>query len=95
MREHPDTEVVLNSGFIDFGDGMKAKLVAVELPDLGQQEEKAAGIRPVNSGIYVVRNGREIMEAQTFGFYQHHHAIRTSVRSLRSTGCWTICSMWT
>lgn len=72
MRDHPETVVVLETE-LDLGGGLKAALVAVELPDLGQQAELQAGILPSNGGIYVIRNGREIMEAQTFGFYKHHH----------------------
>lgn len=59
---------------IDLGHGAKARLTIVELPDLGPAEDEAAGIVPQRSGFYVVRNRREIMAAQTFDFYKHHHS---------------------
>lgn len=73
MLDHELTEVVLDTT-LDLGDGLKAKLKVVELPELGQQGDAEANIYPHNSGFYVVRNGREIMEGQTFGFYRHHHS---------------------
>jgi hypothetical protein len=72
MRGHELTEVVLDQE-VRVGNG-SARLVVVELPDLGTQGDAEAGIAPHRSGFYVVRNGREIMSAQTFGFYRHHHS---------------------
>jgi hypothetical protein len=72
MRDHPQTEKLLEKE-IKFGD-KAAWLTVVELPDLGQIGNEEAGILPHRSGFYVVRNGRQIMAAQTFGFYRHHHS---------------------
>jgi len=47
-------------------------LRVVDLPDFGGAGNTSAGIIPQNSGFYVVRNNREIMEAHTFGFYKKH-----------------------
>ena len=73
MLDHPETEVVLDQS-IDLGDGHKATLKVVELPELGQSGDAEANIFPHNSGFYVVRNGREIIAGETFGFYRHHHS---------------------
>jgi hypothetical protein len=47
-------------------------LRVVDLPDFGGAGNTSAGIIPQNSGFYVVRNNRKIMEAHTFGFYKKH-----------------------
>jgi hypothetical protein len=73
MLDHPQTEVVLDTT-LDLGDGTKATLKVVELPDLGQIGDAEANIFPHNSGFYVVRNNREIIAGETFGFYRHHHS---------------------
>lgn len=62
-----DDEIIL-------GRGKHAHLTIVELPDLGAEQDEAAGILPQRGGFYVMRNHREIMAAQTFGFYKHHHS---------------------
>ncbi len=43
-----------------------------DLPDFGQAGNSAHGIIPQNSGFYIVRNNREIMDAHTFDFYKKH-----------------------
>jgi hypothetical protein len=73
MRDHPQAEVVFDHD-LRFGEGKTAHLTVVELPDLGTEGDQKAGIYPSNSGFYIVRNGRQIMDAQTFGFYQRHHS---------------------
>jgi len=73
MLDHPETEIVLNTT-LDLGDGTKATLKAVELPDLGTDGDMLNKIFPHNSGFYVCRNGREIIAGNTFGFYRHHHS---------------------
>lgn len=73
MLDHPQTGTVLDTT-LDLGDGTKATLKVVELPDLGQIGDAEAGIFPHNSGFYVVRNNREIISGETFGFYRHHHS---------------------
>lgn len=85
MLEHPETETVLSTT-LDLGDGTKAKLVAVELPDLGTEGDAQANIFPHNSGFYVVRNGREIIAGDTFGFYRHHHSYSHFRAELSYTG---------
>ncbi len=70
MLSHPDTRVVLEMELeIDHGI---ATVRAVELPDLGGAANKAHGINADGSGFYVLRNNREIMEAETFDFYKKH-----------------------
>jgi hypothetical protein len=71
------------------------RLVAVELPDLGVAQANKAGIRPHNSGFYVMRNGRQIMGGETFDFYRHHHATALFRAELSFDGKRTTCSMWT
>lgn len=73
MLDHELTETVLDQD-IELAPGKKAHLTVVELPEFGQQGDAEVDIFPHNSGIYVVRNGRQIMDAQTFGFYRHHHS---------------------
>jgi hypothetical protein len=85
MLQHPETEVVLDTT-LDLGDGTKAKLVAVELPDLGTDGDAQANIFPHNSGFFVVRNGREIIAGDTFGFYRHHHSYSHFRAELSYTG---------
>src|SRR5205823_8749730 len=53
-------------------NGGSATLRVVDLPDYGPAGNKDLGIIPQNSGFYVLRNNREIMEAQTFEFYKKH-----------------------
>jgi hypothetical protein len=71
MLSHPQTVLALETE-IEVDHLGKAALRVVDLPDLGAAGNKAAGIIPQNSGFYVVRNNREIMEAQTFDFYKKH-----------------------
>lgn len=73
MRDHPQTDKRYDDE-VKLADGKVAWLTIVELPDLGQLGNEQAGILPHRSGFYVLRNGRQIMEAQTFGFYRHHHS---------------------
>lgn len=73
MLEHPLTRIVLDTD-LDLGDKLNVHVKAVELPELTMAEDEAAGILPHASGFYVLRNGREIVEATTFGFYRHHHS---------------------
>jgi hypothetical protein len=67
MREHELTEIMLDQN-ITLGQGKQAHLTVANLPELGTAGDEDAGILPRNSGFYIVRNGREIMSAQTFGF---------------------------
>lgn len=73
MLNHPLTRIVLDTD-LDLGDKHTVHVKAVELPELTEAEDAAAGILPHASGFYVLRNGREIVEATTFGFYRHHHS---------------------
>jgi hypothetical protein len=85
MRGHPQTDKRVEQE-IKFGEGQSAWLTIVELPDLGQLGNEQAGILPHRSGFYVVRNGRQIMEAQTFGLYRHHHSYSGFRAELSFTG---------
>jgi hypothetical protein len=85
MLDHELTEVVFEDT-LTLDRGKTASLKVVELPELGQQGDVEANITPHNSGFYVVRNGREIMEAQTFGFYQRHHSYSRFRAELSFTG---------
>lgn len=72
MRDHPQTKVLLDQDLSV--DGHTIHVTAVDLPDLGFAGNQGAGIFPHTSGVYVVRNGRQIMAAQRFGLYQQHHS---------------------
>lgn len=71
MLNHPDTKLMLETE-IEVDGVSRATLKVVDLPDLGQAGNKSAGIIPQNSGFYIVRNNREIMEAHSFDFYKKH-----------------------
>jgi hypothetical protein len=71
MLSHPQTYLALETD-IEVDHLGKAALRVVDLPDLGQAGNASHGIIPQNSGFYVVRNNREIMESQTFDFYKKH-----------------------
>lgn len=73
MREHPETQIRFDAP-IDLGRGKMVRLTVAELPDLGPLDDEKAGITPQKSGFYIVRNRREIVSAQTFGMYKHHHS---------------------
>lgn len=76
MLDNPLTKVVLDCD-LNISDDRTPQMIhlkAVELPELTQAEEKSAGILPHASGFYIVRNGREIVEATTFNLYRHHHS---------------------
>ncbi|MFN0140470.1 MAG: ATP-binding protein [Pyrinomonadaceae bacterium] len=53
-------------------EGGTIHLRVVDLPDYGQSGNKDLGIIPQNSGFYILRNNREIMESETFDFYKKH-----------------------
>lgn len=89
MLEHPATEIILDSKF-DLGDGTEAKLVVVELPELGVAGDAENNVFPDNSGFYVVRNGREIIAGETFGFYKKHHAYSHFRAELSYSGTSTV-----
>ncbi|PYJ68505.1 MAG: hypothetical protein DME76_12110, partial [Verrucomicrobia bacterium] len=71
MLSDPKTLLVLDTEIEVDGKG-SAILRVVDLPDFGAAGNKSAGIIPQNSGFYIVRNNREIMEAHTFDFYKKH-----------------------
>jgi hypothetical protein len=71
MLSDPKTLLVLDTEIEVDGKG-SAILRVVDLPYLGAAGNKSAGIIPQNSGFYVVRNNREIMDAHTFDFYKKH-----------------------
>jgi len=71
MLSDPKTLLVLDTEIEVDGKG-SAILRVVDLPDFGAAGNKSAGIIPQNSGFYIIRNNREIMEAHTFDFYKKH-----------------------
>jgi hypothetical protein len=71
MLSDPKTRLVLDMEITVDGKG-GAILRVVDLPDFGAAGNTSAGIIPQNSGFYILRNNREIMEAHTFGFYKKH-----------------------
>jgi hypothetical protein len=71
MLNHPQTQLVLETEIEVDGLG-SITLRVVDLPDFGSAGNSAHGIIPQNSGFYIVRNNREIMEAATFDFYKKH-----------------------
>lgn len=75
LLDHELTQVKLDTD-INFAPGKTAHLKVVELPDLGLLDAEV-GITARNSGFYLVRNGREIAAAETFGFAgleSRHHS---------------------
>jgi hypothetical protein len=71
LLNHKDTKVVLDMA-INVDEKSTATLRVVDLPDLGTAGNSQHGIIPQNSGFYVVRNNREIIDAHTFDFYKKH-----------------------
>jgi len=72
MLSHPETRLLLEAE-IQVDDVSTASLRVVELPDFETGAgNKAHGIIPQNSGFYIVRNNREIVEAHGFDFYKKH-----------------------
>jgi hypothetical protein len=71
MLSDAKTRLILDTE-IEVDGKASAILRVVDLPDFGQAGNTSAGIIPQNSGFYIVRNNREIMEAHTFGFYKKH-----------------------
>lgn len=71
MLSDPKTRLVLDTELPVDAKGT-ATLRVVDLPDFGGAGNKAAGIIAQNSGFYIVRNNREIMDAHTFDFYKKH-----------------------
>ncbi len=71
MLSDPKTRLVLDTDIAVDGKG-SAVVRVVDLPDFGAAGNTSAGIIPQNSGFYIIRNNREIMEAHTFGFYKKH-----------------------
>lgn len=71
MLNLKETKVVLDTE-IPVDGKSAATLRVVDLPDFGQAGNSAHGIIPQNSGFYIVRNNREIMDAHTFEFYKKH-----------------------
>jgi hypothetical protein len=85
MLDHELTQVVFDED-VTIEKGKVFHLKVVNLPELGQGGDAEANITPHNSGFYVVRNDREIMDAQTFGFYQRHHSYSHFRAELSFTG---------
>jgi hypothetical protein len=71
MLADPQTKLVLEMP-LEMEGGATVSLRVVDLPDHGQAGNRDLGIIPQNSGFYVLRNNREIMEALTFDFYKKH-----------------------
>jgi hypothetical protein len=71
LLNHPDTKLVFEAE-IEIDSENTASLRVVDLPDEGPAGNKALGIIPQNSGFYIMRNNREIIEAVTFDFYKKH-----------------------
>lgn len=80
MRDHPNTLVMFNEPVefqVTSPDGAKRtevlSICAVHLPDLGGVEAlQEAGITISNAGVYVQRNGREILSSATLGLFTRH-----------------------
>jgi len=71
MLNQKETKLVLDTE-IPVDGKAAATLRVVDLPDFGQAGNTTHGIIPQNSGFYIVRNNREIMEAHSFDFYKKH-----------------------
>ncbi len=72
MLAHASTVVILDETDLRIGGEVVATVKVVELPDLGRAGNKDHGITPGNSGFYVLRNNREIIEANSFEFFARH-----------------------
>ena len=70
MLGHPETQLVLDTELEV--EGGSVSLRVVDLPDFGSAGNKEWGIIPQNAGFYILRNHREISEAQTFDFFKKH-----------------------
>jgi len=80
MLDHTETRIELNGE--EFAISLessgknqiieKIKVSMVILPDFGQEANESRGIGPRNSGFYVLRNHREIAEAQTLEVFTRH-----------------------
>jgi hypothetical protein len=71
MLHDPKTKMALETE-LEVESGLTATLRVVFLPDYGPAGNKTLGIIPQNSGFYILRNNREIMESVTFDFYKKH-----------------------
>ena len=71
MLSDPNTSLILETE-IEVEGGGSVVVRVVELPDLGQAGNSERGIISQNSGFYILRNNREIREAETFDFYKKH-----------------------
>lgn len=71
MLHDTKTKLVLETP-LELEGGTTISLRVVDLPDYGGPANKQLGIIPQNSGFYVLRNNREIIEAYTFDFYKKH-----------------------
>jgi hypothetical protein len=71
MLSDTQTKLVLEMP-LEIEGGSTASLRVVDLPDYGLSGNRDLGIIPQNSGFYVLRNNREIIEAYTFEFYKKH-----------------------
>jgi hypothetical protein len=71
MLSDSNTSLMLETE-IEVEGGGKVVVRVVELPDLGPAGNSDRGIVAQNSGFYVLRNNREIIEARTFDFYKKH-----------------------
>lgn len=71
MLSDPNTLLMLETE-IEVEGGGRVMVRVVELPDLGQAGNSERGIIPQNSGFYILRNSREIRDAETFDFYKKH-----------------------
>jgi len=71
MLADPETKLILETE-IEVTEGVTAVIKAVDLPDYGQAGNRDRGIIAQNSGFYILRNNRQIMEARKFDFYKEH-----------------------
>lgn len=71
MLTHAETTIMLDTE-IEVEEAGNVVVRVVDLPDFGLAGNKEQGIIAQNSGFYILRNNREIMEAQTFDFYKKH-----------------------
>jgi hypothetical protein len=72
MLSHAQTLITLEPTELRVDGKVVATVRCVELPDLGAAGNSAAGIISNNAGFYIVRNNREIVSADSFGFFSHH-----------------------
>jgi hypothetical protein len=90
MLDHPATEIVLRYDARPGRRHARPSSRSWSFPTSARPAMPRPTSIPHNSGFYVVRNGREIIAGETFGFYRHHHSYSHFRAELSYTGNSTV-----